>query len=140
MRIAVLILSILLTGCVTTSSGQKTLSPEGQAALMVSTRIAMRHFLDDPRAAEKAANIRAVVARLEQILSADSTLAALVAEAKTQVDALNLTPVQRADAQDLLLLLQVALEARLGKDAFQSEGLVTVRDFLREILAALPAT
>lgn len=137
-KLSVLVVFMVLTGCVTTPTGEQRLSPEGQAALMASTRIAMRHFLDDPRAGEKAANVRQVVSRLEQILSAESTLAALVAESRAQIDRLNLSALQRADAQDLLTLLEVALEARLGKDAFQSEGLTVARDFLREILVVLP--
>lgn len=131
---------MLLGGCVTTPDGHTGLTPEGQAALDVSVRIAVRHAVaDSPRALEKAANIRQVVARLQSVLTAESTLAALTAEVSAEVDKLGLSPLDRADAQDLLTLLSVALESRLGPDALKSEGLVKVSDFLAAVLAALPA-
>jgi len=138
MKLPILLLTILLCGCATTGGG---LSPEGQAALDVSVRIAVRHAIaDSPRAAEKVANIRQVVARLQTVLTAESTLSALTAEVSAEVDKLGLSPIDRADAQDLLTLFAVALESRLGPDALQSAGLVRVSEFLDLVLAALPAT
>lgn len=138
-NLALSFLIVLLTGCVSTPTGSR-LSPEGQLALETSVRIAVRHAVaDSPRAAEKAANIRNIVARLQAITSAESTLAALEAEVSAEIDRLNLTPIDKADARDLLRLLTVALEARLGPNALNSEGLVRVNDFLSMILAALPA-
>lgn len=137
-KISSLILALLLAGCATTGGG---LSPEGQAALDVSVRIAVRHAVaDSPRALEKAQHIRQVVARLQTVLTAESTLAALTAEISTEVDKLGLSPLDRADAQDLLTLLSVALESRLGPDQLQSAGLVKVSAFLDLVLAALPVT
>lgn len=129
---------ILLTGCVTTptSSG---LSPEGQLALETSVRIAVRHAVaDSPRAAEKAQNIRSIALRLQSVTSAESTLGALRVEVNAELDKLNLSPIDRADADDLLTLLTVALESRLGPDALKSEGLVRVNDLLVLVLAAIP--
>jgi hypothetical protein len=130
----------LLTACASTPGGGSGLSPEGQVALDISVRIAVRHALaDSPRALDKVQNIRAVVARLQVVLTTDSTLAALTAEVSTEIDKLGLAPIDKADAQDLLQLLSVALESRLGPDALRSEGLVRVNDFLSMLLAALPA-
>jgi hypothetical protein len=134
------LIAIVITGCASTPGTGSGLSPEGQAALDISVRIAVRHALaDSPRALEKAQNIRAVVARLQTVLTSESTLSALTAEVSAQVDQLGLNPLDRADAQDLLTLLSVALESRLGPDALQSEGLVRVSAFLDLVLAALPA-
>jgi hypothetical protein len=136
--IPLITLMLTLAGCVTSPDGG--LSTEGQLALQTSVRIAMRHAVaDSPRAAEKAANIRAIVVRLHTVASAESTLAALRAEVITELDKLNLTPVERADAEDLLTLLAVALESRLGPDALQSAGLVRVREFLDLLLVSIPA-
>jgi hypothetical protein len=100
----------------------------------------MRHAVaDSPRAAEKAANIRAIVARLHAVASAESTLAALKAEVSAELDKLSLSPLERADAEDLLTLLSVALESRLGPDALQSAGLIKVQEFLDLLLVAIPA-
>lgn len=129
---------ILLTGCVTTPTGSG-LSPEGQLALETSVRIAVRHAVaDSPRAAEKAQNIRNIVVRLQSVTSAESTLGALRVEVNAELDKLNLSPIDRADADDLLTLLTVALESRLGPDALKSEGLVRVNDLLVLVLAAIP--
>lgn len=132
---------LMLAGCVTTSDGQQRLSVEGRIALETSVRIAVRHAIaDSPRGAEKAGNIRHIVVRLQAITSAESTLAALKQEVSNEIDRLNLSPLDRADAQDLLELFAIALEARLGPDALKSEGLVQVDEFLRLVLAAIPPT
>jgi hypothetical protein len=137
---AVLSTFALLTGCVTAPDGTNRLSPEGQVALEISVSIAVRHAVaDSPRALEKAQNIREVVARLQTVLTSESTLGALEAEVSAQIDQLSLTPLDKADAKDLLRLLSVALEARLGPDALQSEGLVKVSSFLDLVLKAIPA-
>lgn len=134
------LLLILLSGCTTNPDGNHTLSPQGQIALETSVRIAVRHAVaDSPRALEKARNIREVVARLQTVLTAESTLAALEVEVSAQIDKLGLSPVDNADAHDLLALFGAALEARLGPDALQAEGLVRVSSFLDLILAALPS-
>lgn len=131
---------LLLAGCVTTPDGHSGLTPEGQLALETSVRIAVRHAVaDSPRAAEKAQNIRNIVVRLQSVTSAESTLAALRVEVSAELDKLNLAPIDRADADDLLTLLTVALESRLGPDALQSEGLVRVNDLLVLVLAAIPS-
>lgn len=140
MRTLLLSLVLVLAGCVNAPDGSSGLSPEGQLALQTSVRIALRHAVaDSPRAAEKAANIRAIVARLHTVASAESTLAALRAEVSTEMDKLNLSPLERADAEDLLTLLSVALESRLGPDALQSAGLVKIREFLDLVLVSIPA-
>lgn len=129
-----------LAGCVTTPDSGSSLSPEGEAALAASVRIAVRHAVaDSPRAAAKAQNIRSVVARLQNVLTAESTLAGLKTEVSAEIDKLGLAPLDRADAQDLLELFAVALEARLGPEALNAEGLVRVSEFLSIVLAALPA-
>jgi hypothetical protein len=130
----------LLTGCVTAPDGTNRLSPEGQIALETSVRIAVRHAVaDSPRALEKAQNIRAIVARLQSVVSAESTLAALETVVGEEITKLNLSPVDEADARDLLALFGAALEARLGPQQLQGEGWVRVNDFLVLVLGALPS-
>lgn len=130
---------LALAACVTTPQGTQQLSPEGQVALETSVRIAVRHAIaDSPRGAEKAEHIREIVAKLQTITSADSTLAALKDEVSAQIVALKLAPLDQADALDLLNLLEVALEARLAPDALKSEGVVRVNEFLTLVLAAIP--
>ncbi len=124
---ALSVLAFILLACQSVPGTHTGLSPEGQAALDVSVRIAVRHAIaDSPRAAQKIANIRQVVARLRVVLTAESTLSALTAEVSSEVDKLGLSPLDREDAKDLLTLLSVALESRLGPDALQAEGLVRV--------------
>lgn len=136
--LATVLFSVL--GCQTTPTGGSELTPEGRTALDVSVRIAVRHALaDSPRALEKAQNIRTVVTRLQSVITAESTLAALETEVSAEIDKLNLSPLDRADAQDLLRLFATALEARLGPDALNAQGLVRVNEFLLLVLVALPA-
>lgn len=140
-KIAIYLIAVLsLTGCVTTPDGNSRLSPEGQIALETSAKIAVRHLIaDSPRGAAKAANVRAIVVRLQGVLTAESTLGALKDEVKVEIGKLNLSPVDMADANDLLDLFAAALEARLGPDAINTQGLVKVSEFLSVVLAALPA-
>lgn len=138
--IFLLVSAILSVGCTTLPDGSTGLSPEGQIALETSVKIAVRHLVaDSPRGAEKAANVRAIAARLQVVLTADSTLGALKDEVKAELGKLNLSPVDIADANDLLELFAAALEARLGPDALKSEGAVKVSQFLALVLSALPA-
>lgn len=135
-----LVSAILTVGCATQPDGSSGLTPEGQIALETSVKIAVRHLVaDSPRGAEKAANVRAIVARLQGVLTAESTLGALKDEVKVELAKLHLAPVDLADANDLLDLFTVSLEARLGPDALKSEGVVRVSQFLGLVLAALPA-
>lgn len=128
-----------LAACVTTPTGETRLSPEGQVALETAAKIAVRHLVSDsPRGAEKAQNVRAIVVRLQNVLTADSTLGALKNEVSAEIEKLGLSDVDRMDAQDLLELFAAALEARLGPDALKSEGLVKVSEFLAIVVAALP--
>lgn len=139
MRKLVLPLLLILSACTTNPDGSRELTPEGQAMLETSTRIAMRHFVaDSPRAAERVQNIRDVVAKLQSVTSAETTLGALKAVVVSEVDRLGLDPLDRADALDLLDLFEVALEARLGDDPLQAAGLVRINEFLDLILQAIP--
>lgn len=137
----ILLLSLLLlTACTTNPDGGQSLTPEGQAILETSTRIAVRHYVaDSPRAAERVANLREVVAKLQELTSAETTLGALKAIVVLEVDRLQLEPLDKADALDLLNLFAAALESRLGQDPLQADGLVRVRDFLSLVLEAIPA-
>jgi outer membrane PBP1 activator LpoA protein len=132
-KLAVLVLASFLAGCATTPTAEQ------QALLEVSTKIAIRHFLNDPRAAEKAGNIRVAVARVQGILTAESTVGALTDEVRKEIDKLDLSPIQRADAHDLLTLLSVSLESRVGEGQLSNDAIVKTREFLAQVLAVLPA-
>lgn len=113
-------------------------SPQQQVALDVTTRIAIRHALDTPRAIEKAQNIRRVAEQVRAAATQDATVATLVAVAQQEIDKLNLSPLERADAQDLLLLMSALLEQRLGDGDVKPDFVVTVAEFADLILDALP--
>lgn len=141
MKLNLLIIPLLLTlaACTTNPDGGRVLSTEGQAILETSTQIAVRHYVaDSPRAAERVANLREVVGKLQQLTSAETTLGALKAVVVLEVERLNLEPVDKADALDLLDLFAAALEARLGQEPLQATGLVKVNDFLALVLEAIP--
>jgi hypothetical protein len=130
---------LVIQGCATNPDGSRELTPEGQAILETSTRIAVRHYVaDSPRAAERVQNLREVVAKLQELTSAETTLGALKAVVVLEVERLNLAPLDKADALDLLDLFAAALDARLGQDPLQEGGLVRVNAFLDLVLAAIP--
>jgi hypothetical protein len=130
---------LAMQGCATNPDGSRELTPEGQAILETSTRIAVRHYVaDSPRAAERVQNLREVVAKLQELTSAETTLGALKAVVVLEVERLNLAPLDKADALDLLDLFAAALESRLGQDPLQATGLVRVNEFLSLVLAAIP--
>lgn len=130
---------VLLSACATNPDGSQSLTPEGQAILETSTRIAVRHYVaDSPRAAERITNLREVVGKLQQLTSAETTLGALKAVVVLEVERLNLEAVDKADALDLLDLFAAALEARLGQEPLQATGLVKVNSFLTLVLEAIP--
>lgn len=132
---AVLVGSALFSACAAT--GGAAMTPTAKAELQAVTRIAVRRaFSTSPRATEKAQNVRAIVATLHAVTSSQSTVAGLTAVVQAELDKLSLTPLDRADANDLLRLLSVALEARFqGADA---ERLVQLNEFLQFVLDALP--
>lgn len=138
-RIFPILFLLILAACTTNPDGSQSLTPEGQAILETSTRIAVRHYVaDSPRAAERITNLREVVGKLQQLTSAETTLGALKAVVVLEVERLNLEAVDKADALDLLDLFAAALEARLGQEPLQATGLVKVNSFLTLVLEAIP--
>ena len=114
-------------------------SPQQQVALDVTTRIAIRHAFDTPRAIEKARNIRHVAEQVKELVSQDVTVAFLVAELSKEIDEMeDLSTIERADAKDLLLLLSALIEQRVGSGELKPEGVVKVTEFVDLILGALP--
>jgi hypothetical protein len=141
LKFFILPLLLILTACVTTETGKQELSPVGEAALQASVSIAVRHYIaDSPKAQARAANIRKVVEQVKAVAGAESTLAALRDVVAGEIDRLNLSELDRADALTLLDLVAVALEAKLGDRALNSEGLLRVADYLDIILKAIPPT
>lgn len=127
-------LALLLIGCAVTG---KQMDPTSKVALQTTVRIAIRHAVQDsPRALEKASHIRSVVGKIRGVTTAESTVAGLEAVVREELKTLTLSPLDRADAEDLVSLLGVVLEARFqGPDA---DKLVQVNEFLDLILLALP--
>lgn len=113
-------------------------NPQEQVAIDVATRIAVRHALDSTRAIEKAQNIRRVAEQVRAAATQDATVATLVAVAQQEIDKLTLSDIERADAQDLLLLMSALLEQRLGSGDVKPDFVVTVGEFADLILSALP--
>src|SRR5690606_1258366 len=113
-------------------------NPQEQVAIDVATRIAVRHALDSPRAVEKARNIRHVAEQVKAAATQGATVATLVSVAQAEIDKLDLSPIERADAQDLLLLMSALLEQRLGSGDVKPDFVVTVGEFADLILGALP--
>ncbi len=135
------LLLLLLTGCATTPDGGKQLTPEGQAMVETSLRIAMRHFIaDSPRASERLQNVREVVTRVLAVTNAESTLAALEDVVVAEIKRLKLSPLDEADALDLVALFSASLEARIGADPLKAEGVIQVREWLSMVLGMLPAS
>lgn len=131
MRLIVLAAALaVLSGCAS--------NPQQQVAIDVATRIAVRHALDSPRAIEKARNIRYIAEQVKGVANQDATVATLVAVAQIEIDKLNLSPLERADAQDLLLLMSALLDQRLGDGDVKPDFVVTVGEFADLILGALP--
>jgi len=123
-----------LTGCAT----DKELSVTSKVALQEVTAIAVRRALtDNPRAQEKAANIRHIAARLQAATSVAS-ISQLRLVVDAELDRLKLTAVDRADANSLLNIFQALLTERVGKDEIDAQALVTVNEFVSMIVAALP--
>lgn len=113
-------------------------NPQQQVAVDVATRIAVRHALDSPRAVEKARNIRHVAEQVKAAATQDATVATLVSVAQAEIDKLDLSPIERADAQDLLLLMSALLEQRLGDGDVKPDFVVAVAEFADLILDSLP--
>ncbi len=130
---------ILIAALAAALCGCASNSPQQQVALDVTTRIAIRHALDTPRAIEKARNIRNVAEQVKELVSQDVTVAFLTAELSKEIDELeDLSTIERADAKDLLLLLSALIEQRVGSGELKPEGVVKVTEFADLILGALP--
>lgn len=131
MRFIILAALAALSGCASNS-------PQQQVAIDVATRIAVRHALDSPRSVEKARNIRRVAEQVKAAATQDATVATLIAVAETEIDKLDLSPIERADAKDLTLLMSALLEQRLGSGDVKPDFVVTVAEFADLVLGALP--
>lgn len=131
MRLIILAAIAALSGCASNS-------PQAQIGIDVATRIAVRHALDSPRSVEKARNIRHVVEQVKAASTQEATAATLVAVAEAEIDKLDLSPIERADAKDLTLLMSALLEQRLGSGDVKPDFVVTVGEFADLILGALP--
>lgn len=129
---------ILIAAALAVLSGCASNSPQQQVAIDVATRIAVRHALDSPRAVEKARNIRHVAEQVKAAATQDATVATLISVAEAEIDKLDLSPIERADAKDLTLLMSALLEQRLGSGDVKPEFVVTVGEFADLVLGALP--
>lgn len=135
-----LLFAVVSACALTACSSSPSISPQGQMALEISTRIAVRHALaDSPRAIEKARNIRAMAEHLKAIATENVTVGTLAAEIGEEIDKLELDEITRADAHDLLRLLAAMLEQRVGSGELMPDGVVKVAEFADFILSALPA-
>lgn len=132
--------ALLLAGCVTTPDGGQQLTPEGQAMVETSLRIAMRHFVEDsPRASERLQNVREVVTRVLAVTTAETTVGALKGVVVSEIKRLHLSSLDEADALDLMELFAASLESRLGSDPIQAAGVIRVSELLNMVLGMLPA-
>jgi len=126
------LIAITITGCASTS-------PQSQLILETTTRIAVRRALESDRAIEKARNIREVAQTLQGLVTAESTIAGLRDTVLAEIDKLELAPVDKADATDLVNLFAAILEERYGDEIAGDERMVKVREFLDIVLRTLPA-
>ena len=128
---------LLLAGCVTTDDGGRELTATGRVALQEVATIAVRRAVtNSPRAAEKAANIRELAVRLSAVTDVTS-IAELKAVVEREVDSLELTPMDRADAQSLLNICEALLLDYVGSDRLDAAALVRVNEFVGFIVSAL---
>ena len=126
----------VLPGCATTS-------PQTKLILETTTRMAVRRAIAESpnptRALEKAANIRTVAERLKGVATSESTILGLRDEVLLEIARLDLAPLDRADAVDLVNLFAAILQEQYGDELSGDERLVKVREFLDIVLATLPA-
>jgi hypothetical protein len=127
--------SAILAGC--GSNPGVELSNTTKVVLQEVVTIGVRRALNTPRAAEKAANIRAVAVRLQSVATA-TTVAELKAVVGQEVDSLGLAPIDRADAQSLINVLGALLVDYIGQEKLDSAAQVKVGEFLGLVVAALP--
>jgi hypothetical protein len=123
-----------------TSTAPAAANIAARAALETSVRIAVRRAVaESPRAAQKAANIRSTVVQLQALVNADSTLQALKGVVASEIGRLPLSPLDRADAMDLLDLFAIVLESEIQNSSnLRPEDVVRVNDFLTLVLRTLP--
>lgn len=128
----------MLLGCATTPEGTVQLTNTQRVALQEVATIAVRRAVtDSPRAAERAANVRAIATELQTLTTA-TTIADLKTAVEKEVDKLGLKPIDRADAQSLINILGALLIDYLGQNQLDPRALVKVNEFLSMVVAALP--
>jgi hypothetical protein len=127
-----------LSGCVTTPSGGKELTPAGKVALQETAAIATRRYLRDrPNQAERVANIRAVAVQLQSVTDA-VTLARLKELAIAEINKRVHNEWDKADAISLVNMFEVVLVEQYGDGVLFPDQLVKVNEFLVMLIAALP--
>lgn len=131
--------ALTLSGCVTNPAGGQELSESGKVLLTTTTRIAVRHYVQDhvARSSEIVANIRGVATVLAGITK-DTTVSGLRDVVQTELDKRVTNPLDLRDAHDLLDVFEALLREKIGKDEIDSAALVQVNEFAQMIVSALP--
>ena len=132
--IAVLALSLVLSGCATNGG----LSEGGKAALREVAVIGMNRYLREHADTAKVERIRTVLLEL-QALPDITTVDGLKAAVQLRIDPKVGDPQERQEFTSLLQILSPLLEQYVGKGDLAPEQVVKVRDFLAYLVAALPA-
>lgn len=129
----------LCGGCATDPAGGQQLSESGKVLLSATTRIAVRHYLQDHagRSAEIVGNVRDA-AKLLASVTQDTTVSGLRVVVEAELSKRISDPLDLQDAHDLLDVFEVALREQIGKDEIDSAALVQVNEFASMIVAALP--
>ena len=136
MRIAVLILSALLTGCVTTPS--QDLTPTQKVALQEVSGIAVRRYLrEHPNQTERIQRFRLIAAQIQSATTV-TTIAGLRDVAVAEINKRLTDPLDKADAISLVNILAALIQERVGTGELDLAGLVQVREVIGFIVAALP--
>lgn len=134
-----LVVSLLLSGCVTLPDGTRQVSETGKAGIRLAARATVRHYMENsPRAEQKVQNIRIIVAKLQLVTRPDATLSSLTEVVKAELVRLNLSDLELQDANDFMDFFAIALEEQLGPDALDMNGVTSVNQVLTDILSALP--
>lgn len=142
----VLIAALALSGCASTSqtASQIANDPVVAAAAQTTLRIAVRRGVADyierkgqPATAARAARVKALADAILAATGGDNsvTLAALKSLAYAKIPA-DFSPLDQQDARDVIDLVALAIEQRIGTGELQGDAIVYLRDVLGAVSQA----
>lgn len=138
LAVAVLLLTVSLSGCVTNpNTGRTELTEGGKEALKQVTITAGRRVVEERFSQAKIERVRSTLLELQDVPDV-TTVDALVATIQARIETKVTDPRDRRDFTDLTNILAPLVKEQVGAGDLAPDAVIRLRDFLGDLARALP--